>query len=98
MRLRNNAARILYLNLPSGLLQLPPLGSVELFGEAAQAASAVLAGAFRPFVDDGSLEVESGEAGGVGALAAGEPSLPPSEQSEVTDEERPLKPMRKVRG
>ena len=76
MRLRNHSARVLYLNLPGSLLQLPPLGSVELFGEQADAAKAVLAGAFAPWVDDGSIEVDADGGSPSAEARAFEPSPP----------------------
>ncbi len=87
MKIENKSARLVHLNVPGGLIAVPPLGSVELSGEQASAAKAILDGPWKPLVDDGSLVVD-GKPAMLTPTTAGEPSpaaTPPTHEQDKHD-------------
>lgn len=56
MKVGNNSARIIHFHLEGGrVVTIPPLSDADFTGNDEQLAKATLEGAFKPFVDDGSL-------------------------------------------
>lgn len=87
MKVGNNSARIIHFHLEGGrVVTIPPLQEVEFIGNDEQLAKATLEGAFKPFVDDGSLVI--------GGLANAtrppqQPSPPTPEMAEPVTEHLP---------
>lgn len=86
MKIENKSARLVHLNVPGGVIPVPPLGSVELSGEQASAAKAILDGPWKPLVEDGSLVVDGKARHADPPQIAGEPSpaVPPPPGSTPT--------------
>jgi hypothetical protein len=77
MKIENKSARVVHFSVPGGPVTVPPLGSVELSGEQASAAKAILDGPWKPLVDDGSLVVD-GKPAMLTPPTAGEPPTVPT--------------------
>lgn len=76
MKILNTSARVVHFNVPGGPVSVPPLGSVTLTGEQEATARALLAGVWKPLVDDGSLVIDGARLQPAGIPPAD--SLPPS--------------------